>query len=214
MIWIEVLTEGSSDVPTVKEILSRRFKLIENEHFRIHAHQGRGELPSSLLSAPDPRNRSLLHQLPAKLRAYAKSLTENSLVLVLVDADNTPCVELLQKLKDMYEALPHKPKVLFRIAIEETESWFLADTDAIKAAYSTAKLKRVKTITPDSVVGAWEVLAEALGYEVKLIRNSGMLKAQWAENIAPHLDLIEPKSPSLNKVVEGISVYLNNSSLT
>ena len=36
MIFLEVLTEGSSDVPAVKEILTRRFNLKENEHFRIH----------------------------------------------------------------------------------------------------------------------------------------------------------------------------------
>jgi len=209
MIWIEVLTEGSSDVPTVREILCRRFKLTENEHFRVHPHQGRGNLPSKPMTQPDPKNRSLLHQLPAKLRAYAKSLPEGSLVLVLVDADKTPFSELLQQLKDMHEALPQKPSVLFRIAVEETESWFLADPGAVKAAYPNANLKKIKSIAPDAVVGAWERLAEALGHEIKLISNSGVLKTQWAEKIAPHLNFDAPKSPSLVKVVEGLSRYLD-----
>ncbi len=209
MIWIEVLTEGSSDKPTIREILCRRFKLVENEHFRIHPHQGRGELPLNPLSMPEPKNRSLLHQLPTKLRAYAKSLAKNALVLVVVDADRTPCTELLQRLNEMYAVLPNKPNVLFRIAVEETESWFVADTDAIKQAYSTAKLTKIKKLAPDAVIGAWEHLAEALGHEVKSISNSGALKAQWAEKIAPHLDLVNPKSPSLRKVIEGVSRYIN-----
>jgi Domain of unknown function (DUF4276) len=208
VIRIEVLTEGSSDVATVKEVLKRKFGLAEEEHFRIHPHHGRGSLPANPLALPDQRNRTLLHQLPAKLRGYSHWLDSNSIVLVLVDADDTPCDQLLRDLKIMYAALPKKPQVLFRIAIEETESWFLADTKAIKAAYPSARTASLRKIKPDTVVGAWERLAEALGHDVKSIQNSGALKTQWAEKISPNLDLDHPKSPSLHKLIEGLSRYL------
>jgi hypothetical protein len=98
----------------------------------------------------------------------------------------------------MYEALPDpRPRVLFRLAIEETESWFIADTRAIKQAYPRAKTQKLKPITPDAIVGAWEKLFEALG--AKYVDKTG-----WAMAIAPHLNLDDPPSPSLRELIQGI----------
>lgn len=69
-MFLEILLEGASDVPTVKEILTRRFNLAEGEHFRIHPHKGKGKLPLNSLARPDVKHRGLLDQLPAKLRGY------------------------------------------------------------------------------------------------------------------------------------------------
>jgi Domain of unknown function (DUF4276) len=200
MTWIEVLVEGAADVPVVREVLQRHFKLTENEHFRIHPHQGKGELPTNLLDKPDQKHRGLLHQLPAKLRGYAKS-NPDAVVLVVVDADKTPCSQLLGDLKTMLSMLPTRPKrVLFRLAIEETESWFIADTQAIQKAYPKAKVSPLKKIAPDAVVGAWEKLAEAIGST----GSSGTDKKRWAEQISPHLDFDSPRSPSLGKLIAGV----------
>jgi hypothetical protein len=208
MTWIEVLVEGASDVPTIREVLTRRFGLEEERHFRIHAHQGRGVLPSPLLSRPNPNNRTLLHLLPAKLRGYAKSLDPRALVLVVVDVDTTPCYELLTQLNGMLDQLPEKPaRVLFRLAIEETESWFIADLQAIQRAFPKARLAPLKKIPPDAVVGAWEKLAEALG----MAQASGADKQRWAELICPHLDLQNPRSPSFGKLISGIARELESS---
>jgi hypothetical protein len=49
MIWFEVLVEGASDLPAVRNVLTRHFGLVENEQFRIHRHKGRGSLPDDLL---------------------------------------------------------------------------------------------------------------------------------------------------------------------
>lgn len=202
----EVLTEGESDVPAVRDVLSRRFGLQEGENFRIHPHRGKGRLPENLLSRPDPANRTLLHQLPAKLRGYAH-LGPAYCVLVLVDADNDDCRELKRSLVAAYQALDRKPPlVLFRIAVEETESWLIADVDAVKAAYPRADWRKLERIAPDAVVGAWEKLAEALGS--KRLQHSGADKAEWARQICPHLNLNQPFSPSLAALVSGVAKIL------
>jgi len=102
--------------------------------------------------------------------------------------------------------IPKSPRVLFAIAVEETESWFIADTEAIKKAYPDANLSQLKKIAPDTVCGAWEKLSESIQARSKD-------KATWAEKISPHLNLINPKSPSLKKTIEGIDKELKLSAL-
>lgn len=202
MTYFEVLVEGASDVPTVREVLVRRFSLVEGEHFRIHPHRGRGSLPANPLARPDPKQQTLLHQLPAKLSGFS-FLGPNCCVIVVVDADDTPCAEFLTQLKAMLELLPRKPaRVLFRLAVEETESWFIADEHAIRRAYPTARTQPLRDIAPDAIVGAWELLADALRVRRKDV--TGAEKVAWARQIAPHLDLDQPRSPSLRKLVHGI----------
>lgn len=209
MIWIEVLVEGASDLPTVKEVLERKFKLVEGEHFRMHAHKGKGQLPDNPLKKPDPKHQGLLDQLPAKLRGYGKSLEPHSAVLVVIDTDTQDCRELLAQLNAMLLALPVKPRVMFRLAIEETESWFIADINALRRAYpGTVKTSGLKNVQPDAVVGAWEKLAEALGVDRKMV--AGPTKFQWAQKIAPHLDLEQPKSPSFKKLLDGVAGLIQN----
>ncbi|MBC7435574.1 MAG: DUF4276 family protein [Bdellovibrionales bacterium] len=203
MIWLEVLVEGASDEPAVREVLIRKFNLSEGEHFRIHPHRGKGRLPQNPLSLPNIKHQGLLDQLPAKLRGFGRSLPDHAVVLVVVDVDDTSCRDLLKELNSMLDALPNKPKVLFRLAIEETESWFLADIEALQKAYPT-QLKRpiLKGISPDAVVGAWETLARALGLEPKSVGPG--VKTDWAKKISPHLNLDTPRSPSFKKLIDGI----------
>ena len=56
MSYFEVLVEGGSDVPVLREILTRKFKLEENTYVRSHPHKGRGKLPANLLAQPDLRH--------------------------------------------------------------------------------------------------------------------------------------------------------------
>ncbi|MBI3005310.1 MAG: DUF4276 family protein [Ignavibacteriales bacterium] len=201
MIFLEILLEGEADVPAVKSILERRFNLVENLHFRIHPHRGKGRLPVNPLSRPDPLNRGLLDQLPAKLRGY-HYLPNGYCVVVLVDCDRQNCVALKQTLVNAYNALPQKAQcVLFRIAVEETESWFLADANAIQTAYPRARISRLPN-QPDIAIGAWEKLAEVLGKQIEDCDGSD--KYQWASQITPQLDLANPRSPSLAAFINGI----------
>lgn len=87
-MFIEVLTEGASDVPVVREVLVRQFGLSEHVDFRIHPHRGRGNMPTNPLAQSNPKHRGLFDQLPAKLRGFGKYMDEQCLVLVLVDVYN------------------------------------------------------------------------------------------------------------------------------
>jgi len=200
-MFIEVLTEGTSDVPAVLEVLTRKFRLVTNVDFRIHPHRGRGKLPANPLARPDKKQFGLLDQLPAKLRGFGRYMDEHSLVLVLIDVDDDDCRALLQRLEMLLNQHPHKPpKILFRLAIEETESWFIADPDAVKRAFSSATISIIRDIPPDAIIGAWEKLAECIGEK----DGSPPSKLRWAQEIVPYLDLDNPRSPSLRRFISGL----------
>jgi len=201
-MFFHILVEGLSDVPTVREIMCRQIGVAEGSHFRVYPHKGKGQLPATPKAVPDL---SLLGQLPATLRAYAQK-GQNHCVVVLVDADRDDCKKLKQDLVSMWNQLTPKPaKVLFRIAIEEIESWFIADTAAVVAAYPAANIAHIAAIPPDSVVGAWEELAKALGLNPD--KCSGADKEDWAIAISRRLDLDNPKSPSLDTFIKGIQKH-------
>jgi hypothetical protein len=200
---IEVLTEGASDVPVIREMLTRHFQLAEHIDFTIHAHRGRGSIPADIHAQPLAKHRGLLDQLPAKLRGYGRYMDNRFLVLVLIDADNDDPTELLNTLHLMLAQLQNRPpRVLFKLAVEETESWFLADRQAILKAIPKANLGLIQFIAPDAIVGAWEKLAQCIGRVVSEV--DGADKTHWAKIIAPHLNFSTPNSPSLAKLVSGI----------
>ena len=204
MIYLEVLCEGSSDVPAIREILTRGCKLVEDQDFRIHPHQGKGRLPATPLAKPVQGRNTLLDLLPIKLRNYGKQAQGDyeTAVLVLVDADGDDCKSLKKSLVDLLDKLDAKPaRILFRIAVEETESWFIADGAAVAKAYPHAKISELKKYPADSICGAWERLAEALGLDPQYDAD----KTAWAMAISPHIDLNSPKSPSLKCLVQGMS---------
>jgi hypothetical protein len=208
-MFIEILVEGYSDSISIKHILERGLNLQEDIDFRIHPHRGKGMLPKKINSKPNPLDRSLLHQLPAKLRGYS-CLNDEYLILVVVDSDNENCRDLKSSLVEMYNNLDKKPQnVLFRIVVEECESWFLADPNAIRSAYPRAKIERVINYRPDTVIEAWEKLAETLGKKPNDC--DGGDKLEWASRISPHLDLEDPKSPSLKALISGIRSFCNRS---
>lgn len=212
MRFVEVLCEGSSDVPAIREVLQRRFGLIEEEHFRIHPHRGKGKLPSTanLLKIPDRSHDFLLTQLPIKLKNYG-TMTQTGYevsVIVVVDADDEECGDLKRRLVELYQALPTKPpRCVFRIAVEETESWFIADTQAVRRAYPGAVVSELTKHDVDAVCGAWETLARSLGHDPATC--TGWEKHEWASAISPHLNLKKPKSTSLAALVSGIEKLLS-----
>jgi hypothetical protein len=207
MTYFEVLVEGGSDVPVLHEILTRKFNLRANTDFRIHPHKGRGKLPIDFLGHPDPKHQALLDQLPAKLRGFSY-LGDDSCVVVVVDVDDTPPQQLLDELESMLGRLPKRPKwVMFGLVAEETESWFIADERAILKAFPRAKVQKLRGIQADAIVGAWEMLAAAVGAKREEV--TGADKHIWAAGIAPHLDLETPNSPSLKKFIDDIRLRLD-----
>lgn len=203
-MMFHVLVEGSSDEPTVKEIMTRKFGMVHGSQFQVHPHGGKGELPDDPNAKPAEMDRTLLGTLPAKLRGYAGS-GDSTCVVVLLDQDDDDCAALLNGLKAMLGQLSKRPaNVLFRIAMEEIEAWFLADRKAVKAAYPTVSFDGVPRSNSDLIDDPSDVLAKCLG---EPLPSTGQVKATWAENIAPKIDLDKPKSPSLRKFIEGVGRY-------
>ncbi len=204
-MMFHVLVEGTSDEGAVAEILRRRFGMVRGTQFQVHPHQGKGTLPADPNAPPGPTNRTLLAQLPAKLKAYS-SKGSDVCVVVLLDQDDDDCRELLADLQNMLARLVPRPRnVLFRIAMEELEAWFLADRRAVRRAYPQAAFR---TLPPsgnaDLLDDPSDLLAECLGVQPPC---TGQMKAEWAEAITPHLNLDQPRSPSLRKFIEGIERF-------
>ena len=192
--------EGSSDVPVMREILVRKFGLREKVDFSLHPHAGKGSLPADLLGPPPPRSRSLLELLPATLRGKYRL----PLVLVLIDLDDDILEDRLAELSLMLSRLPQRPpKVLFCFAVEEVESWFLSDVNALRAAFpGQVKAGLLRNYTPDEIVNSWELLASVLGYDSG--KSGPISKVVWAEKIAPFLNFDNPRSPSLRRLLDDL----------
>jgi len=178
---LHVLVEGDSEEALMREWLPRF--LPPGHSFVIIRHRGKGRLPRNPLRVPDIRREGLLDQLPAKLRAYGRGLDPHTdRVVVLVDADNDPCRELKDRLLEVLAQCNPRPVVLFRLAIEETEAFYLGDQPAIRKAFPQARLQRMKSYTQDSVCGTWELFQRVIGATVED-------KVEWAERMAPHLGI-------------------------
>lgn len=176
---LHVLVEGDSEEALMRGWL-RRF-LPPGHSFVVIRHRGKGKLSRDPLQVPDIRREGLLDQLPAKLRAYGKSLDPaTDRVLVLVDADDDPCRELKQRMLAALAQCDPRPIVLFRLAIEETEAFYLGDTTAIRRAFPQAKVQRMKSYVQDSVCGTWELFQRVIDDPVED-------KVEWAERMAPYL---------------------------
>ena len=60
--------------------------------------------------------------------------------MVVVDLDDRDCIGFKQELLQIQSKCYPKPRVLFRLAIEEMEAWLLGDRDAIVKAFPRAKM--------------------------------------------------------------------------
>jgi|CXWL01.1.fsa_nt_gi hypothetical protein len=176
---LHVLVEGASE-EALLQVWLRRF-LPPAHSFEVIRHRGKGRLSRTPPAVPDIRREGLLDQLPAKLRAYGQRLDPaTDRVLVLLDADDDPCKELKDRLLDLLATCQPRPVALFRLAVEETEAFYLGDQTAIRAAFPQAKLSRMKAYQQDSVCGTWELFQKVVG-------ESFEGKVEWATRMAPHL---------------------------
>lgn len=178
---LHILVEGRSEEAFLKEFLPR---LLPAAHsFTVFPHQGKGRLSAAPDKKPDPKRRGLLDQLPAKLRAFGKALnSDTDRVVVLVDLDDQDCYDLKKRLKRLLKRCRPAPAVLFRIAIEETEAFFLGDSAAVKKAFPQAKVGKIKKYQQDSVCGTWEFLRDVIGEPAE-----SEDKVAWAQAIGRHL---------------------------
>lgn len=198
---LQVLVEGPAEVPILREILVRGFDQTENEGFQVIQHQGRGRPPGNPLRTP--AGRTLLDQLGMRLKAAART---GDRVLALIDNDGDDCARRKAWMTDVHARVAAlspaaPPTAKFRVVMQETEAWYLADGQAIRRAFRGADLRRVPQ-HPEQVSDAAESFARVVG-ELDTRR-----KVQWAEAIAPYLNLANPRANSLAAVLDAVSALL------
>jgi len=208
----EILVEDASGKIALESILGKILGPNGQDHtYRIISYKGIGRIPTDLKGKTDPQKRILLDRLPKLLRGYGKSLQNSpAAVIVVVDLDDKDCLVFKQDMLDILDDCNPKPTTLFRIAIEEGEAWLLGDRNAVKAAYPRAKEQFLNDYEQDSICGTWEKLADAVypggAQELKRLGwpHTGQTKCEWANNIAPHLDVENNQSRSFQIFCDGI----------
>lgn len=210
----EFLVEGQAELTALSILLPKILGDYKRPHtWKIHKHRGIGRIPDNPGSPPDPRDPTLLHNLPSKLRAYGNAEDPDLVVVVLVDLDDRPnCVTFKNELRNLLNYCLQKPSYLVRIAIEELEAWFLGDPVAIKQAYPQVKQSILNEYVQDSQCGTWERLADAIypgGLQAlgKYGKRSVRILEQkriWASKICPFIDEQNNQSPSFQAFRDGV----------
>ncbi len=207
---IEILIEDSSGQRLLEHLLPKLIGPHGQPHtWRLHAYRGIGRIPTGLSATFDPSKRILLTELPRLLRGYVKTSGIDAVVLVL-DADNRDCVAFLAELKALAASCDASHLVLFRLAIEEIEAWYLGDRTALQHAYPKARRNVLDGYEQDAICGTWEIMADAThAGGVRSVKRAGwplpgQLKHEWAERIGPFLDPANNRSPSFAKFRDGV----------
>ena len=201
----EILVEDLSGKKSLDILIP---KIIGTQHtFKVHNYRGSGHIPKNLKSRADASKRILLDQLPKLLNGYGKTIANYptdfpAAVIVVCDLDRRCLKKFRQELFAVLDACTPRPETRFCIAIEEGESWLLGDIPAIKAAYPKAKDNILNGYQNDSICGTWELLADAVfrGGSSSLKKRGwqmvGREKSEWAEKIAPYMNVDKNASPS------------------
>lgn len=207
---IEILTEDSSSQRLLEHLMPKLIGPYGAPHsWRVHPYRGIGRIPTGLSATSDPSKRILLDQLPRVLRGYTATPGYDA-VVVLLDADGRGCATFLTELRSLAASCGASHLVLFRLAIEETEAWYLGDRSALQRAYPKARMRALDHYMQDSVCGTWELIAEAIHPGgSRAIRQvgwplPGQIKHEWADRIGPLLDPEINLSPSFGKLRDGI----------
>jgi len=208
----EILVEDKSGKIALKSILEKILRPNGQDHsYTIHSYKGIGRIPKDLRGTTDPQKRIFLDRLPKLLRGYGKSLQDfPAAVVVVVDLDDKDCLVFKQEMLDVLDDCNPQPTTLFRIAIEEGEAWLLGDRNAVKFAYPRVNEQVLNAYEQDSICGTWEKLADAVypggSQELKQLGwpHTGQIKCEWANNIAPYLDVENNQSRSFQVFRDGI----------
>lgn len=192
---IHVFVEGPSEVALI-EPWSKR--LLRGCPVKVHPHEGKGKLPDDISATPNPRHRGLLDQLPAKLRAFASDIHIHGIV-VLVDADDNDCAALRTAIERAAQTCSPSLRVVARIAIEETEAFYLGDLGALKRAFPDADMDRARNYRPDSICNTWELLGE-------IVNDDSGDKVGWAERMGRIITTNPGKSrsPSFRALIRAL----------
>jgi hypothetical protein len=221
MTHFQILVEDSSGEALLEHIVP---KIIgESNSYEIKHYKGIGRIPTGLKPGSDPKKRILLDQLPRLVSGYGSVLsrypeTYPAVLVIVCDLDRRCLKEFRDSIMECIHRCINRPETILCLAVEEGESWLLGDTEAVVSAYPRARTEILDSYIPDSICGAWEVLANAvhaggskelmaLGYQAV-----GCKKHEWANAIGPLIDLDRNKSPSFKYFVEKLESRVTSSS--
>lgn len=201
---VHLLVEGASERAFLEPWCRR---LLNGDRVRIHPHQGKGRLRQPFSERPNPRHRGLLDQLPAKLRGFAAAVPPPHGVVVLIDADDENCAEVAKDVLEAAEEVAPSLNVIVRVAVEETEAFYLGDLRAIEKAYPGANMTLAREYEPDSIVGTWELFGRVIG-------DDGENKVAWAETMgeAVTISAARTRSPSHRALMRALRRLLKEPS--
>jgi len=152
--------------------------------FDVYPHQGKQDL---------------LANLPARLRGYSRFFPENWRLIVLIDRDDSDCKALKARLEfaaanaglvTRTTSVDGRYVVANRVVIEEVESWYFGDWEAVRGAYPKIDRKwpgKAGYRNPDAIAGgtweAFERVAQEAGYFT-----GGLRKVEAAREIGSRLN--------------------------
>ena len=176
-----LLVEEPSTEAFLRALLPRL--LPAGRTFDVHVFQGKSDL---------------LDKLEARLRGYARWLPREWRLIVVVDRDDDDCRALKQRLEAVArraglvtrsQAGVARWQLVNRIAIEELESWYFGDWEAVKAEYPRVSAhvpQRRGLGDPDAIAGGtWEAFERVMqrhGYF-----KAGLAKIEAARSIATRI---------------------------
>lgn len=162
----------------------------------------------------------LLKNAPTRLKGYAAWLPKDWRILILLDRDDDDCKKLKAKLEKMAIDAGLRTKstskknspfqVVNRIAIEELESWFFGDWDAVQKSYPrvpTTIPQKAGFRDPDAIAGGtWEAMERVLnkaGYF-----GTGLRKVELARTVAAEMVIERNKSSSFQAFVSAVEAAM------
>jgi integrase len=194
---VEVLVEEPSAEAALRVLLPR---ILGATSFEVYPHSCKDEL---------------LERLPDRLRGYASWLPDDWRIVVVVDRDDDDCDKLKKRLESMAHeaglATKSTPEgkrfwVVNRLAIEELESWYFGDWEAVRHAYPKVNANvpsQARYRFPDAIKGgtweAFERLMKAAGYF-----KTGLRKIEAARAVAAHMDPNRNSSPSFQALRDAL----------
>lgn len=207
-MYFQFLTEDESTGIMVDHIMKKIKIQYEDKDiiWNIKPFKGIGHLGKTG-TVLDRKTGKLLNDLPMYLKGFDKSLRdmEDAAIIVVLDNDRRNIKEFREKLEDIAVCNMILCDHSFCVAIKESEAWLLGDRDAILKAYPDAKIQYLKKYEQDGICDTWEVLADIVcarglaGLKKKAGGNYteiGKAKYEWADQIAPKMDLHKNESPS------------------
>jgi hypothetical protein len=180
LIHIEFLLEEPSAEAALQVLVPKMMQ--ERATFACHVMGGK---------------KTLLKELPTRLRGYSRWLPQDWRIVVLVDRDQEDCKRLKAKLEKLCQTAGlisktvagAEPQVINRIVVEELEAWFFGDVTALRLAYPRLPdiSQKAAFRNPDQIRGGtWETLERLLqkaGYY-----KGGVPKIELAKTITPYME--------------------------